>query len=357
MPLLDDAPTERRRRTPSETRALGMGATAASPARSGVPARPLDLGPTAREKRAEPWRPSADADHAAAAVAGVGADRRRSARRSARRPLSPPAPARPRARRRRLPGAVVRARRAGDGGAQAARRRRLGRRGAPTSRRRDGRRRSPTSNVAAVLDVGDGEVPYVAMEYVEGCTLAALLRDLVARDEPLPLPQAMAIVAAVCHALDAARPLVHGAVKPSNVLVGRHGAIKLADFGAPASRASAARPSSTRASRPIGAATSIASACSCTSWSTGRRLAPAAPARAMARGRRCRRRRRSGRRCRARSTRWWPRRRASARVGATRSAGDLLAALHGAARRRDAASSSVRIGRLGRARPPLVAHG
>src|SRR5262249_30262175 len=85
-------------------------------------------------------------------------------------------------------------------------------------------------NVAQVLDVGDDDIAYVAMEYVEGCTLETLLRDLSARDEVLPLAQSVGIVAAICRALDAAhqardargarRPLVHGAVKPSNVLVG-----------------------------------------------------------------------------------------------------------------------------------------
>lgn len=87
-------------------------------------------------------------------------------------------------------------------------------------------------NIAQVVDVGDGDVAYVAMEYVEGCTLEVLLCDLFARDEPLPLPQTVTIMAALCRALDAARPLVHGAVKPSNVLVGRHNQVKLADFGA-----------------------------------------------------------------------------------------------------------------------------
>ena len=98
------------------------------------------------------------------------------------------------------------------------------------------------ASVAQVLDVGSGgaagaggDIAYVAMEYVEGCTLETLLRDLFARDEALPLAQTVAIMAAVCRALEAAQPLVHGAVKPSNVLVSRHNVVKLADFAAPPS--------------------------------------------------------------------------------------------------------------------------
>ncbi|HEY2749197.1 MAG TPA: serine/threonine-protein kinase [Polyangia bacterium] len=88
-------------------------------------------------------------------------------------------------------------------------------------------------HVIAVYDVDDGEVAYVAMEYLEGCTAEALLRDLVARDEPLPLGEVLTLAGALCCALDVA--LIHGAVKPSNLLVGRHDAVKLGDFGAPPS--------------------------------------------------------------------------------------------------------------------------
>lgn len=100
-------------------------------------------------------------------------------------------------------------------------------------------------NVVQVHDVGADEFAYVAMEYVEGCTLEQLLREIAVEGEPLPLSQSVAIVRALCRALDAAqearddrgarRPLVHGSVKPSNVLIGRHNVIKLGDFGAPPS--------------------------------------------------------------------------------------------------------------------------
>lgn len=107
-------------------------------------------------------------------------------------------------------------------------------------------RRVTHPNVVQVYDVSVAEeLAYVAMEYVEGCTLEQLLRELTASREVLPLPQVLTIVAALCQALDAAeeardaggarRPLVHGAVKPANVLMGRHHTIKLADFGAPPS--------------------------------------------------------------------------------------------------------------------------
>jgi hypothetical protein len=84
-------------------------------------------------------------------------------------------------------------------------------------------------NLARVLDIDEAAPPFIASEYIEGCTLEELARGLGAE---LPAGQCVAIAVAVCQGLEAA-PLQHGAVKPRNVLVGRHNAIKLTDFGAP----------------------------------------------------------------------------------------------------------------------------
>jgi hypothetical protein len=111
-------------------------------------------------------------------------------------------------------------------------------------------RRIVHPNVVRILDVGDDEIAYVSMEYVEGCTLAVLLRDLFARDEPLPPARSVAMVAAICRALDTARPLVHGAVKPSNVLVGRRNVVMLSDFGAPPSPSDRLAPEQLVGKRP-----------------------------------------------------------------------------------------------------------
>jgi YVTN family beta-propeller protein len=84
-------------------------------------------------------------------------------------------------------------------------------------------------NVVPVYDAGeaDGRM-YVAMRYVEGTDLRALMRREFVSDE-----RAIDIVGQVGGALDAAheRGLVHSDVKPSNVLVDERGHCYLADFG------------------------------------------------------------------------------------------------------------------------------
>ncbi len=97
-------------------------------------------------------------------------------------------------------------------------------------------------HVVEIHDLGDDDgIFYMVMEYVEGETLASLLRQLRKQDELLPLTAALQVVADACEGLAAAhdladaegRPmhLVHRDVSPHNLLVGMDGRVKVVDFG------------------------------------------------------------------------------------------------------------------------------
>lgn len=85
-------------------------------------------------------------------------------------------------------------------------------------------------NVVRIFDVGeDGGRPFIAMEYVEGETLA----ELLARRGRLPPAEVARLGVQICAALAAAHAagLVHRDVKPQNLLLGRDEALRLGDFG------------------------------------------------------------------------------------------------------------------------------
>lgn len=84
--------------------------------------------------------------------------------------------------------------------------------------------------IVGVYDFGDdGQVAYIAMEYVEGHTLSAYLQQKVA----FPAADIAAIVAQLCEALSHAHEngVWHRDIKPSNVIMTKAGRVKIADFG------------------------------------------------------------------------------------------------------------------------------
>ena len=85
-------------------------------------------------------------------------------------------------------------------------------------------------NIARVYYVGeDGGWNYIVFEYIEGINV----RDLVARDGPLPIQDAMSYTLQVADALDHAyrRDVIHRDIKPSNILITAEGEAKLVDMG------------------------------------------------------------------------------------------------------------------------------
>src|SRR5215210_5622974 len=87
-------------------------------------------------------------------------------------------------------------------------------------------------NIVQVFDSGqDPEVGrhYIVMEYVEGQTLAQMLRER----PQLPVEEAVEIVSQACEGLEYAHrhAVIHRDVKPGNLLINPDGLVKLADFG------------------------------------------------------------------------------------------------------------------------------
>src|SRR6202020_786371 len=78
-------------------------------------------------------------------------------------------------------------------------------------------------------DDGPRATPYIVLEYVDGETL----KDLIRRDGPLDIPQAIAYAIEIARALGAAheRQIVHRDVKPQNILIDPEGGAKITDFG------------------------------------------------------------------------------------------------------------------------------
>ena len=85
-------------------------------------------------------------------------------------------------------------------------------------------------NIVPVFEAGmNGGAPYVVFEYVEGRSLAQIL----AADGPLTMARAVVMMSQILSGVAQIheRSLIHGDIKPANILVGNGDRARVADFG------------------------------------------------------------------------------------------------------------------------------
>lgn len=91
-------------------------------------------------------------------------------------------------------------------------------------------RRITHRNVVRTHDIGESDgVPFLTMEYVDGASLS----DVIHARGALPVSAVLSLARQLMRALVAAheQDVVHGDIKPQNLLVGPSGVLKVTDFG------------------------------------------------------------------------------------------------------------------------------
>ena len=98
------------------------------------------------------------------------------------------------------------------------------------------------SNVAQVFDIGVGDNAYfIVMEYVDGADLKAVIEYMRKSGQAFPVEAACYIASKICEGLTYAHELcgpdgqpmhiIHRDMSPPNVLITKHGEVKIVDFG------------------------------------------------------------------------------------------------------------------------------
>ena len=112
-------------------------------------------------------------------------------------------------------------------------------------------------NIVPVYERGVvGETYFIAMEYVDGPTLAGLMRGLERAGGAMAPAVAAHVACELCKGLDYAHRkgegVIHRDLSPRNVLLSRDGEVKLCDFGLAVPADPAERRGGRRADRPAG---------------------------------------------------------------------------------------------------------
>ena len=85
-------------------------------------------------------------------------------------------------------------------------------------------------NIVTIFELGEhNDMPFIAMEYVQGETLASFLK----RRPPVSLTRKLQIMDQVCAGLHYAHRMgiVHRDIKPANIMIDDEGTLKILDFG------------------------------------------------------------------------------------------------------------------------------
>ena len=84
-------------------------------------------------------------------------------------------------------------------------------------------------NIVNIYDVGEGERPYIVMEYVNGTDLKKYIQD----NHPIPYSKVIKIMSQILSGISYAHRngVIHRDIKPHNILIDKEGTVKITDFG------------------------------------------------------------------------------------------------------------------------------
>ena len=84
-------------------------------------------------------------------------------------------------------------------------------------------------NIVDVVDVGEDDIPYIVMEYVEGYDL----KDYIKQHQPIPYKKTVNIMTQILNGVEYAHEhnIIHRDLKPQNILIDHNETVKITDFG------------------------------------------------------------------------------------------------------------------------------
>lgn len=84
-------------------------------------------------------------------------------------------------------------------------------------------------NIVNIYDVGEGDNPYIVMEFVDGTDLKKYIQD----NHPIPYSKVIKIMSQILSGISNAHAngIIHRDIKPHNILIDNEGTVKITDFG------------------------------------------------------------------------------------------------------------------------------